>query len=414
MIIDSTQYSGPCACGRTHNMVTKAAFIEPDALLRTDEYLTRYGLSGKRVTVYDENTYRATADRHPQADTEIILNPDHLHANEAGVAALFAHLPDDAELMLAIGSGTVHDLTRYCASQRGIPFVSCPTAASVDGFCSAVAAMTWDNCKKTMPAVAPVLVIADLSVIAAAPLSLALSGVGDMVGKYVSVADWRISHLVTSEHICEPIAKITEDASRDVMESAHLLASGDLAAFEKLVYGLLMSGLGIQLYGNSRPASGAEHHISHCIEMEPAALGLHNAALHGEKVGVGCALACGEYHRLAALPQPHFRDYEKFSRDDLLRVYGSIAAPGVLAENEVTSADRLRAEDLACKWPEVCTLIKSLPTRQQVESFLSGIGAKSTLADIGVSDTAEAALFTYSPAVRTRLTMMRLRRMIRD
>ena len=33
------------------------------------------------------------------------------------------------------------------------------------------------------------------------------------------------------------------------------------------MYALLLSGLAMQMVGNSRPASGAEHHMSHLWEM---------------------------------------------------------------------------------------------------------------------------------------------------
>src|SRR5699024_4971368 len=62
-------------------------------------------------------------------------------------------------------------------------------------------------------------------------------------------------------------------------------------------YGLLLSGLAMQMMGNSRPASGAEHHFSHLWEME--VINPHVDALHGEKVGVGLVLALAYYHRLA-------------------------------------------------------------------------------------------------------------------
>lgn len=110
-------------------------------------------------------------DTRPLAG-EIVLDPQDLHANERGVQLLTEQLPGDVGYLLAIGSGTVHDITRYCAYRLRVPFVSCPTAASVDGFCSSVAAMTWGGCKKTLTAVAPQFVLADTDIIRQAPLRL--------------------------------------------------------------------------------------------------------------------------------------------------------------------------------------------------------------------------------------------------
>ena len=127
--------------------------------------MKQYGLQGYCVAVYDENTYQATADRHPRVDEEVILPAENLHANEHGVDLLLESLPEKTEIILAIGSGTIHDISRYCAYTKNLSFVSCPTAASVDGFCSSVAAMTWNGCKKTLTAVSPKIVVADLDII---------------------------------------------------------------------------------------------------------------------------------------------------------------------------------------------------------------------------------------------------------
>ena len=193
MKIDSSIYSGRCACGRVHSMVTRGAIIESGCLKDFEKYMTEYGITGKRCAIYGQNTYKATADRHPFAEQEIVLNSEGLHANEISTAEVLAKLEDDVQVLIAVGSGTIHDITRFCAHKRGIRFVSCPTAATVDGFCSTVAAMTWYGYKKTMAAVAPEIVVADVEIIANAPMELVRSGVGDIMAKYTALTDWRIA-----------------------------------------------------------------------------------------------------------------------------------------------------------------------------------------------------------------------------
>ena len=213
MIFDSNEYCGLCTCGREHTLETELCVVESGCLLKIDEYLKQSSLSGYKVAVYDENTFAATADRHPVVDCEIILSAKDLHANERGVELLSKQLPSEAKVLIAIGSGTVHDITRYCAFCKKIDFVSCPTAASVDGFCSSVAAMTWNGCKKTLTAVAPKIVIADLDVIKQAPIRLAKSGFGDMIGKYVALTDWKIGKILKQEYYCDRIADLTLKAT---------------------------------------------------------------------------------------------------------------------------------------------------------------------------------------------------------
>ena len=134
MIIDSKKYNGLCICGREHKMTTEFCVIESGCMAKADEYIIKYGLSGFSIAIYDENTYKATIGKHPKVNREIILSPQNLHADNHGVALALAEIPEKCNYLIAIGSGTIHDITRYCAHKKSIPFISCPTAASVDGF----------------------------------------------------------------------------------------------------------------------------------------------------------------------------------------------------------------------------------------------------------------------------------------
>lgn len=412
MIIDSRKYDRPCSCGKTHRMATQRCIITCGCLKDADRYIKECGMKGKSVALYDENTYRATADRHPPSDAEIILSPQDLHADNHGVALALAQLPDDCDYLIAVGSGTIHDITRYCAFQKKIPFISCPTAASVDGFCSSVAAMTWNGFKKTFEAVAPALVIADLDIVSKAPMRLTLSGFGDMVGKLIALTDWKIGHLLTGEHFCESICEMTMDATVAVIKSAELIKTGDVSAYEKLIYGLLMSGLAMQLLGNSRCASGAEHHISHLVEMEPAGLGVKSYALHGEKVGVGTLLACKEYHRIKN-KEPVWCDYPPAEESYIRSFFGADLAESIIAENAADAAKNLTASLLEKKWADICAILDTLPTYEELLQKYQALGVVSNLMDIGVPSEKESLLLEYSPLVRNRVTLMRLRRAIK-
>ena len=412
MIIDSKLYSGLCSCGRDHSMSTRMAVVEAGCLSRMDEYVQMCGLSGFRTVVYDRNTYGAAGMVRPAADLEIILDPENLHANEHGVALLMDQLTDKGGYLVAVGSGTIHDIVRYCACQKGIPFVSCPTAASVDGFCSGVAAMTWEGAKKTLNAVSPVLVVADLNVITQAPIYLALSGFGDMIGKYIALTEWRIANILTGEFYCSRIAEITEQATREVLESAAGIASGDMASYEKLTYGLLLSGIAMLMMGNSRPASGAEHHISHCIEMQPEGLGIHSDALHGEKVGVGTLMAVREYRRLAQLPGELWGDYPGLDPQRVRSVFGDSLSRQIFEENEKDAARGITGAQIQSCLDAIRREIAKLPDPQELEQTYRSLGVKATLEDIGVPQDMEQRLLTESPMVRNRLTLMRLRNCI--
>ncbi len=409
MRIDAQRYSGTCSCGKSHEMQTKLCIIEENCLKDLFLYVQSVGLKGKACAVFDTNTHAAVRGKMPQAEHEVVLPQEGLHADEHGVALLTERLPTDCAYLIAVGSGTVHDIVRYTAYQKEIPFVSCPTAASVDGFCSSVAAMTWEGAKKTLKAISPILAVADLSVIKSAPARLSRSGFGDMIGKFIALADWKIGKILKNEFYCERIASLTEGATKAVLDAAWGLARSETAAYEKLMYGLLLSGLAMQMLGNSRPASGAEHHISHLIETAPMSLGISSDALHGEKVGVATLLAAEEYHRLSleglALP-----DYRETSKAELWALFGEGLGAQLWRENKNDAALGIRFADIAAHRDDICAVIAQIPNKEMLLPLYERLGALTSLSSIGVAEGKRELLLTLSPLVRNRLTLMRLRR----
>ena len=409
-----SEYCGKCSCGRTHDLVTRAAVIEPGCLFDFEKYMSEFGIAGKRCALYGENGYRATAGRHPSAEQEIILSPQGLHADEVSTAEVLSKLEEDVEVLIAVGSGTIHDIARFCAHARGIRFVSCVTGASVDGFCSTVAAMTWYGYKKTLPAVAPEIVIADTDIIKNAPPELVRSGVGDIAAKYTALCDWKISTAVTGEYFCRRIHDLMAEATDTVMKSVPGIVAGDDEAYSGITYALLLSGIAMQMIGNSRPASGCEHHISHLIEMQPEKLNVRFPAMHGEKTGVASIYGIREYKRLAETEDiaPYLSDYAPFPKEDLCSFFGPKLSPAILEENERDCLSAVTKENLAKAWPQIRKLIGELPEPEALEGLLVQLGAKHTLEEIGVTCADRDTLLKYSPMVRNRLTLMRMKRMI--
>lgn len=410
MIIRKEDHSGPCSCGRDHALSTQLCVIESGSLLRIAEYLEACNISGNGVVVYDENTYRATEGRHPAAMHEIILSPEGLHADDHAVALVMPQIPEGCDYLIAIGGGSIHDVTRYCAYKKGVPFVACPTCASVDGFCSSVAAVTWEGFKKTLSAVSPTLVVADLDVIRFAPVHLAKAGFADLMGKYIALTDWKIGNILTGEYFCPTIFEMTQVAAQKVLECAHLITERDEAAYEKLMYGLILSGLAMQLLGNSRCASGAEHHVSHLIEMEPEGLGAHSDALHGEKVGVATLLYCQEYHRLKNAPEVFAHDYVPATEEEVENFFGKRLCQSVMEENAKDCAEGITAEQFQKAFPQIAAVLDEIPTAEHLQKIYDELGVMSTLSDLGVDDSKKDIIFHYSPIVRNRLTLMRLQR----
>ena len=331
MRVDTDDFGRPCRCGKEHHVDVQEIIIEEGAADRLEEamcdgFLKQYI---SPLLICDTNTMKATEevmeDIYDRCQV-LTLDAEGLHADEHAVQIVENYMEEDIDLILAVGSGTIHDISRYIAFQYKVPFVSVPTAASVDGFVSNVAAMTWKGLKKTVPAVPPVAVFADTRIFADAPARLTASGVSDLLGKYICLADWKIAHLLTGEYICDRIVELEEKALRTVVSSLREIAQGEGNGCEELMYALILSGLAMQMVGNSRPASGAEHHMAHYWEMDALARGEEHP-LHGNAVGVAAVLSASLYQLAADQLPPGFPLPDKQRLLSLLKQAGGCASP---------------------------------------------------------------------------------------
>lgn len=311
MIMNCAQYTGKCVCGREHTLETKMVVVEYNALSRFETYMEQVGLAGKRRTVvYDTNVYRLTEGKHIPCDQEIVLDANGLRSEDVLIEMMMKDL-DAPEVIVAFGAGTIMDFGRYPAYKLGIPFVAVPTLASSDGFTANICSVILEGQKKSIPMCAPILVVADLDIIKGAPARLVASGINDILSKYISLVDWRISHLVDGEYYCHMVAELAQQALSIMRNAADVYAETGAADIEAMTMAQMLSGLTMQLLNHSRAASGAEHLIAHLVEMKPPRFEKAEG-IHGECVGVGTYLCAKKYHELAK-KTPKAKPFEPLS-----------------------------------------------------------------------------------------------------
>lgn len=408
MILNCERYSGPCACGREHPLETRLVAVDYGCLREFESYMARCGLTGRRTVLYDTNTYNLPNMVHVRADREIVLEARGLHSEKNAIEAVMPQLAD-ADVIVTVGSGTLMDFARYPAYKLGVPFVAVPTLASSDGFTANVCSVVVDGHKESIPMKAPRLVVADLDIIANAPQHLTVSGIADILAKYVSLADWQIAHLVSGEYYCERTAGVARRALKLMTGCAERLLRGERPDFAAMTMSQMLAGLSMQLLGNSRAASGAEHLVAHLVEMKPPRFeGAHG--VHGECVGVGTVLCAGEYHRLAALT-PRARPYAPLDEGWVREKFGPLA-PGILKANEDDCLAGFDPENIVAHWDEIRAIVAGIPSQQWFIDTLRGLGGKYRLSDIGIDESLGGEVLEISAAIRNRLTLMRMRRVL--
>ena len=406
-----------CPCGRVHTLLTEECVVAPNAAEQMKEYLAAKRFSHPLI-IADDNTVRFSDNLTALFPAKITTVDGHAHATEVYTTEV-GEVVDEVrpDILIACGSGSVHDITRYVACEKKLPFLSYPTAASVDGFVSGVAAMTWHGQKLTFPSVPPLACFADPEVFSTAPERLTASGIGDVLGKYTALFDWHVAHILTGEYLCEELCTLETEAIDELIDALeHREEIGEIGYVEKVMNALLISGLAIQLSGNSRPASGAEHHMSHLWEMHR--INETNDGLHGEQVGVGLLAVTKKYY--AALEKG--LDYDKIAaidpvktmdRNGLEPVFRDLT-DGILKENlpdgtpASSSLAKLRLTETTDR--EIREAAKLLPSPAEIERLLKLAHAPTTTEEIGLDGSEKfiAKSLHYAPYVRDRLTLLKV------
>ena len=409
MIMNCEQYTGKCVCGREHSLETRKVVVAEKALENFEAYMQELGLTGRRTVVYDEITWKLTEGKHVKADQNIILDPKGLRAEDILIENMMKDL-DHPEVIVAVGAGTIMDFGRYPAYKLGIPFVAIPTLASSDGFTANICSAIMNGQKKSTPMCAPVLVVADLDIISGAPARLIASGINDILAKYTSLADWRISHLVDGEYYCPMVADLAEHALKLMRGAADKYAATGVADHEAMTMAQMESGLTMQLMDNSRAASGAEHLMAHLVEMHPPRF--ENAeGIHGECVGVGTFQCIREYHKLASM-KPKAKPFTPLTEAWVLEKFGERLAPGIMKENENDVLGTFPSQNIVDHWDEIKAMLDALPSVEEMDKLYSDCGCKYLPEHIGIDPALADEMLDISAAIRNRLTLVRMKRVL--
>lgn len=377
-------------------------YVGADTLDRLIQFCRERGLS-RLTLVADGNTYAALGQRAEAAlkgagldAASVILRGDDIGADAASVYQVLLGLDKGTRTFVAVGSGTVTDVTRFVSHRSNSEFVSLPTAASVDGYTSIGAPMIIGGAKLTVGCQGPIAVFGDLPTLGAAPRMLTAAGFGDLVAKLTSVADWELGHVLWDEPFDAKIAQRARQAVWDCVGKLDSLAAAKPEGVEALFLGLIESGFCMLDFGETRPASGYEHHVSHFWEMKLLREGRHSV-FHGAKVGLGVLASARLYDGvrrlsaddvrslLAATPMPSRAAEEATIREG----YGELARFAVETQEPflnmtVEQAGALHRRIIG-RWDEVLRIANQTPPAAEIASWLRQVGGATTPEELGLS-----------------------------
>lgn len=414
-----------CACGKTHSVGTKHLVVERGAIKALPRLLEE--LQAKRPFLLSgKNTFAAAGDKVCAAleDAGVaygkyVFGVSPVLPTEQAVGSAAMHFDDRCDCVVAIGSGVINDIGKILAHITKLPYIIVGTAPSMDGYASATSSMEMDGLKVSLNSTAAWAIIGDLDVLCEAPMHMLLAGVGDMLAKYVSLAEWRIAHELVDEYYCPVVAALVEHALEKVMQAAPKLKERDEDAVKAVMEGMVIAGAAMKYAGLSRPASGMEHYFSHIWDMRSLAFDDAKADLHGIQCGMSTLLSLKIYDYLRTVTPDKEKALryvasfdEKAWEDRLHGFIGSGAEAMIEGEHREGKYDRekhaARLDRILTKWDTVRQIIEQMPRYEALYQTMTELGAPTDAHELGYTDEMLRTTFTMTKDIRDKYIGSRL------
>ena len=412
-----------CPCGKTHKFDSEI-YSRKGAIKNLKEALSK--LEAKKLYVFaDQNTYSVGGRKVEDIINEmglpysLFIYPDSPKPDEKGLGDAVIHCPADADTVIAIGSGVINDIGKMLTAIGNKKYVIVATAPSMDGYASTSSSMCRDGLKVTLSSKSADVIIGDTEILKTAPIKMMVSGLGDMLAKYVSICEWRISNLITGEYYCENIAKLIRLALKRCIEASENIDNMDDASVGALFDGLIIGSVAMNYAGLSRPASGAEHYISHIVDMRSEEFGT-NADFHGIQCAIGTYNAVMLYEELKREKISYEKGLEyaaSFDLDAWNERLKSLLGKGALSMialekkegkyDKAAHAKRLRF--IVDNFDKILDIVnEELPTSEELSKLYKRVGIPTSLTEIGTPKELLPDILTASKDIRDKYVLPRL------
>jgi len=265
--------------------------------------------------------------------------------------------------------------------------------------------------KTLVRAHAPAAIAADPSVLEHAPWEMTAAGLGDILAKPVSSADWRLNQVLFGDYYCARAVNLIEEIEPLYLNHPEELRARSPQAMKALFDGLLLTGVAMNMAETSSPSSGGEHMIGHTLDMMSSLDGAEHD-LHGRQVGVGTVLAAELYRRVLEIESPDFA--EPYREAD--KAFWGKLGP-VVAEHYSEKVERLdEARGILSEgsaWDEMReALAPMMRSPQRIRDCLKHADAAWRAEDIKCDPSRLLAAFEHAHEIRARFTILDLARLV--
>ena len=295
-----------CSCGRRHSFSVHDLSIRQGAINDLPRIAAPFK-DEKILIVFDQNTYRVAGEQAVRLLREngftklkellFETGDDILIPDEKTLGRILQEQDLDCKLVIAVGSGVINDSVKFVTSRTGLPFIIVATAPSMDGYVSDGAPIFSHGYKYSPQAHLTYGLVGDTDILTTAPQDMIEAGFGDVVGKITAIADWDLAVKANGDYRCDTCVKLVRGALDKCFSKAEGLKTRDPEALGALLEALTLCGVAMALVNISRPASGAEHMLSHFWEMDYIDRGL-NPVHHGTQVGTATVVIARFFEEL--------------------------------------------------------------------------------------------------------------------
>jgi len=368
-----------CACGQNHTCDIRYVSIRPGAVADLAPMCEEYR---HILLVADNNTFATCGETvtwllGEKLEASVIFAPKGLLIpNEEAIERIQGAVTEQTDLIVGIGSGVINDLCKYVSFTKGLPYYIVATAPSMDGYASVGAAMITQNMKTTFNGHVPSAIIGDVDILKNAPMRMIQSGFGDIIGKYSALNDWKLAKVVNGEHFCQYVYDLVMDTVVKTEALADGIQSRDPETIQTLMEALVIVGIAMSYVGNSRPASGSEHHLSHYFEIV-GILRNEDYFLHGIDVAYSTVVTQQLREALLQLPQVPENTYihDRAKWEEQIRRCYDHAADGVIAlQDKCGHYEKDYLSIYREKWPEIQAILAEVPGSGKIVETLAKAG----------------------------------------
>lgn len=365
-----------CTCGRIHSCPIDYVQIGPEATNVLPALTT--GVHSA-VLVADENTYKVQGEvverlLGDKIEAKLIYpGSGVLVPDETATDRLKNLVSDRTDLIVGIGSGVINDICKYVSFICDLPYYIIATAPSMDGYASNGAALILGGMKISPNARPPKAIIADTNVLKNAPIEMLQAGYGDIVGKLSCLNDWTLAHLINGEYLCEYVYQLTKDTVAEMLPLGEKILHRDPEAVGTLMEALVTVGIAMSYVGNSRPASGSEHHLSHFFEITGLA---HRRPYlpHGIDVAYSAVLTA-RLREVILKGKPAAASFDSASWEKKMRqIYGPVAQGVIDLQNKLDSYRIYRENTQKADWEKIRKCLAEAPRGTEMQAIIESVG----------------------------------------